>query len=48
MYKDDLVQVLNPRTNRWTLVDTKNGKILKHSRTKNPYKNVRIAKVSDR
>ena len=48
MDKKDLVQVLNPITKRWVLIDTERGKILKHSRTKNPYKNVRIAKKEDR
>ena len=47
MNKIELVQVLNPKSKRYILIDTTNGKILKyHSRRNTPYKNVPIAKIA--
>ncbi len=40
----DLVQVLNPKTNRYVLIDKAIGVILKSKRTIGPYKNILIAK----
>lgn len=38
----ELVQVQNPRTKHWVLIDKTLGKILKYSRTTKPYKDIPI------
>jgi hypothetical protein len=38
----ELVQLLNPITKHWVVIDKTLGKILKHSRTSKPYKNITI------
>jgi len=45
--KKELVQVMNPITKRYVLIDKSQGKILKHARTNKPYKNVRIITEND-
>ena len=40
--RKELVQVLNPVTKQYVLIDKSIGSILKHSRTSKPYKNVPI------
>jgi len=37
-----LVQLQNPVTKHWVVVDNTNAKIIKHSRGTKPYKNIRI------
>lgn len=44
--KHELVQLLNPRSKRWVVVDKTAGKILKYSRTSKPYKNITIVSKS--
>jgi hypothetical protein len=39
---ENLVQLLNPKTNRWVVVDKSQGKIIKHSRTSMEYKHIVI------
>jgi hypothetical protein len=39
----DYVQVRNPRTDRYTLIDRDKGRILREKRTPGPYKNVPVA-----
>jgi hypothetical protein len=36
------VQLLNPRSKRYVLVDTKTGQVLRTKRTPGPYRNVEI------
>jgi len=36
------VQILNPRTNRWTKIDTKTGFIISHKKDKLKYKGIQI------
>ena len=38
----DLVQLLNPLTHRYMVIDRKNGKILKHGQTNEPFTNIPI------
>jgi len=40
--KKELVQILNPVSKKYTLIDKSQGKILKHSRSNKPYKNVPV------
>lgn len=37
----DRVQLLNPRLGRYVKIDTKNGGIVGHKKSKGPYKNVK-------
>ena len=37
---ENLVQLLNPKSNRWVVVDKSQGKIIKHSRTSMEYKHI--------
>lgn len=41
---DEIVQLLNPRINRYVKVDRVNGKILKVKKTKGPFKGIQIIK----
>ena len=45
--KKDLVQILNPRTKRYVVVDREKGQVVSHKRSKGPYKNIPIRKVED-
>jgi hypothetical protein len=38
----NLVQTLNPRSKKWVLIDTNEGKIIKYSSTPKPFKNITI------
>jgi hypothetical protein len=40
--KQNLVQLLNPKSNRWVLIDRDEGKIIKYSPTSKPYKHIPI------
>ncbi len=40
--KHEIVQLLNPRTHRYTKVDKTDGKILSHKKSPEPYKNITI------
>jgi hypothetical protein len=40
--KHDLVQIRNPKSKHWVVVDRTTGTIIKHSRTTIPYKHIRI------
>ena len=42
--KKDVVQVKNPRTNRYVKIDRDAGKIVSAKKTKGPYKNVPVAR----
>lgn len=41
--KGDIVQVRNPKSDRYVKIDRDAGKILSHKKTPGPYKNVPIA-----
>ena len=41
--KQDLVQIRNPKTNRYIKIDKAKGVILSSKSTTGPYKNIRIA-----
>jgi len=40
--KKDLIQLRNPVTKRWAVVDRATGSIIKHSHSRKPYKNIPI------
>jgi hypothetical protein len=42
--KKDIVQVKNPKTNRYVKIDRSQGKILDHKKSEGPYKNVPVAR----
>jgi len=42
--KKDVVQVKNPRTNRYVKIDRGAGKIVASKKTSGPYKNVPVAR----
>lgn len=39
---DEIVQLLNPRLNRYVKIDRVNGKILKVKKSKGPFKGIQI------
>ncbi len=41
---DNIVQMQNPRTERYVKVDRVHGRILSTKKTKGPYKNIQILK----
>jgi len=44
--KHDVVQVKNPKTDRYVKIDRAAGRIVGHKPTKGPYKNVPVARKS--
>ena len=40
----DVVQVKNPKTDRYVKIDRSKGKIIAHKSSKGPYKNVPVAR----
>ena len=42
--KRDVVQVKNPRTNRYVKIDRSAGKIVSHKKSEGPYKNIPVAR----
>ncbi len=42
--KKDVIQVKNPRTNRYVKIDRGAGKIVSSKKTGGPYKNVPVAR----
>jgi hypothetical protein len=42
--KHDVVQVKNPRTDRYVKIDRAVGKIVDHKKSAGPYKNVPVAR----
>jgi len=42
--KHDVVQVKNPRTNRYVKIDRSEGKIISHKKSTGPYKDVPVAR----
>lgn len=42
--KKDVIQVKNPKTNRYVKIDRSKGKIISHKRSEGPYKNVPVAR----
>lgn len=44
--KRNIVQVKNPKTNRYVKIDRSAGKIVAHKKSAGPYKNVPIARKS--
>jgi len=42
--KRDVVQVKNPRTNRYVKIDRSAGKIVSHKKSTGPYKDVPVAR----
>jgi len=44
--KHDVVQVKNPKTDRYVKIDRTTGRIVSYKPTKGPYKNIRVARKS--
>jgi len=42
--QSDIVQVKNPKTDRYVKIDRVAGKILAHKKSEGPYKNISIAR----
>lgn len=42
--KSDVVQVKNPKTNRYVKIDRDKGKIVSHKKSEGPYKNIPVAR----
>jgi hypothetical protein len=42
--KPDIVQVKNPRTDRYVKIDRSAGKIIAHKKSEGPYKDVPVAR----
>lgn len=42
--KPDVVQVRNPRTDRYVKIDRSEGKIISHKKSSGPYKDVPVAR----
>lgn len=42
--KSDVVQVKNPKTNRYVKIDRAKGRIVSHKKSEGPYKNVPVAR----
>lgn len=42
--KRDVVQVRNPKTDRYVKIDRTKGRIISHKKSKGPYKNVPVAR----
>lgn len=42
--KKDIVQIKNPRSNRYLKIDRSVGQIIGHKKTEGPFKNVPIAR----
>ncbi len=42
--KHDVVQVKNPRSNKYVKIDRTEGKIVSHKKTSGPYKGVPVAR----
>jgi len=42
--KPEIVQVRNPKIDRWVKIDKSTGKILAHKKSKGKYKNIPVAK----
>jgi len=42
--KRDVVQVKNPRTNKYVKIDRSEGRIVSHKKTTGPYKGVPVAR----
>lgn len=42
--KKDVVQVKNPKTNRYVKIDRSAGKIVAHKKSSGPYKGVPVAR----
>ena len=42
--KHDLVQVKNPRTDRYVKIDRSAGQIVDHKKSAGPYKNIPVAR----
>ena len=40
----DVVQVKNPRSNRYVKIDRSNGRIVSHKKTTGPYKGIPVAR----
>lgn len=40
----DIVQILNPKTNRYIKIDRTTGTIIEYKSTKGPYKNITIVR----
>ena len=44
--KHDIVQIKNPKSNRYTKIDRSTGEILSRKQSKGPYKNIPIARIT--
>ena len=42
--KRDVVQVKNPRTDRYVKIDRSEGKIIAHKKSEGPYKDIPVAR----
>jgi hypothetical protein len=45
--KHDIVQVKNPKTDRYLKIDRTEGKIISHKKTAGPYKGVPVARKTN-
>jgi hypothetical protein len=43
-HKRDLVQVKNPKTNRYVKIDRSKGRIVSHKKSSGPYKDIPVAR----
>jgi len=48
MSKKDIVQVKNPKTDRYVKLDRDAGKIIDHKKSPGPYKNIPIARKKNK
>ena len=46
--KSDVVQVRNPRTGHYVKIDRSVGKIVAHKKSERPYKNVPVARKTEK
>lgn len=44
--KHDIVQLKNPKTERYVKIDRTEGKIVSHKKSPGPYKNIPVARKS--
>lgn len=48
MAKKDIVQVKNPKTDRYVKIDRDKGKIIDHKKSAGPYKGIPIARKKNK
>ncbi len=48
MSKKNIVQVKNPKTDRYVKIDREKGRIIDHKKSEGPYKGIPIARKRDK